>query len=658
MTLIFSELMGRILSPRHGFTQVSITRSMSQALACLETQAFGLIFLDLNLPDSKGMPTLSRILPQSQEAQVLVMTGEVDEEKALQAMREGAHDYLVKGHLSPDALRRTARYALERYAAGRALRQYRILLSGSMDALQACIAILDSAGRVQITNSRWRTYSDSGNPLIHGCSEGVDYRSAVMRFWNVVDPDITEPTEVKGLLQVLAGQRDRFTMDYSAQLASGRAWYGLSVERFSESGNIHLVIAHIDITERKELEVQLKASEDLFTLITQNVVDLMAIIEPSGHRVYTSPSYLRQLGFDAGEMEAFSSLELLHPGDKASFTEALDRLFAEGRLDGRHYRLRRKDGQYRDFESNGVVIRDDPGKPPRALLVARDITDRRNAELEREQMEVQLRHAQKLEAIGQLAAGIAHEINTPTQYIGDNAIFLRDAFKDVLGFMALVQERISQGALPLEWEERVQALDLDYLQEEIPRAIQQSLEGVGRVSKIVSAMKDFSHPGGALRERVDLNRAIESTITVSRNTWKYVATLETDFDPQLPLVPCFPGEFNQVILNILVNAAHAIEEANGGRASGRLGLIRVSTRQQGDTVEIRISDTGTGIPKEIRSRIFEPFFTTKPVGKGTGQGLSIARAVIVDKHHGKLDLQSEPGQGTTFLLQLPLNPPE
>ena len=651
----FSELVVRILSPRYGFSNVSMARSLHEALTYLGQKPFGLIFLDLNLADSRGMETLSRILPKAQEAQILVMTGEADEEKALQAMREGAHDYLVKGHLSPDALRRVARYALERYSAGRELSQFRALLSESMDALPACIAILDPEGKIVITNSRWRMYLDPGNPLIHNCPEGANYLKVVAHFWAKKDAGIDAlPKVVRDFFHVMSGQEDQFSMDYSTQLESGVAWYELSVERFNDHGNTHLVVSHLDITERKELEVELKTSEDLFTLITQNVVDLMAIVDDSGHRIYTSPSYLRQLGYGPSEMNEFSSSDLLHPDDKVRVVAALAKLFAVGQVEGLRYRLRRKDGQFRDFESNGVVIPGEPGSISRALIVARDITERQAAEVERQEMEVKLRHAQKLEAIGQLSAGIAHEINTPIQYVGDNAIFLQDAFKDVIGFLTLIQDEHGKGALSSEWSERIKALDLEYLKDEIPRAIQQTLEGVGRVSKIVAAMKDFSHPGGAVREKVDLNRAIESTITVSHNVWKYAATLETDFDPLLPLVPCFPGEFNQVILNLLVNAAHAIEEANLAKGANQLGLIRVTTRNNVDSVEVRISDTGVGIPEAIRSRIFDPFFTTKAVGKGTGQGLSIARAVIVDKHRGKIDLVSEPGQGTTFILRLPL----
>jgi signal transduction histidine kinase len=278
-------------------------------------------------------------------------------------------------------------------------------------------------------------------------------------------------------------------------------------------------------------------------------------------------------------------------------------------------------------------------------------------------MEVQLRHAQKLESIGSLAAGIAHEINTPTQYIGDNTTFLGGALPGVLACLGAQRRYLlhlqSRGPLPEEAAgilKQIQDLDLDYLTEEIPKAIRQTLDGIARVAAIVSAMKDFSHPGSEGKTLSDLNKAIESTLTVSRNEWKYVARLETDLDPSLPPVLCLQGEINQAILNLVVNASHAIDEALGGRHTGALGTIRVATRRVGQEVEISVADTGKGIPETLRERIFEPFFTTKPVGKGTGQGLAIVHAVVVEKHGGRVVVDSELGRGTTFRLFLPLGP--
>jgi signal transduction histidine kinase len=195
-------------------------------------------------------------------------------------------------------------------------------------------------------------------------------------------------------------------------------------------------------------------------------------------------------------------------------------------------------------------------------------------------------------------------------------------------------------------------LDVEYLMQEIPVALAQSLEGIDRVAKIVGAMKDFSHPNGAEKSCIDINHAIESTLTVARNEWKYVANLETNFDKALPPVPCLPGEFNQVILNLVVNAAHAIADVIKG--TDKKGTIRVSTAKAGEWVEVRISDSGTGIPKEAQPRIFEPFFTTKEVGKGTGQGLAISRSVIVEKHGGTIVFETDEGKGTTFIIRLPL----
>ncbi|MEX2301864.1 MAG: PAS domain S-box protein [Bryobacterales bacterium] len=295
------------------------------------------------------------------------------------------------------------------------------------------------------------------------------------------------------------------------------------------------------------------------------------------------------------------------------------------------------------------------------VLVGTDITARKA-------MEAQLMLAQKMESIGQLAAGIAHEINTPTQYVSDNTRFLRDAFQDfkqVLDRFELLRAEARQGAVAPATLDQLDTfladIDLAFLTSETPKAIDQSLEGLNRVAEIVSAMKQFSHPDQDEPELTDLNKAIENTATVARNEWKYVAEVALDLDPELPAVPCLAGRFNQVILNLIVNAAHAIGDLVGDGSQAK-GSIRITTRKTGGHVEIRVTDTGPGIPAKIRNRIFDPFFTTKQVGKGTGQGLAIAHNIIVEQHGGTIDLESEEGKGATFILRLPLTgnerPPE
>jgi PAS domain S-box-containing protein len=287
-------------------------------------------------------------------------------------------------------------------------------------------------------------------------------------------------------------------------------------------------------------------------------------------------------------------------------------------------------------------------------IIGADIT-------ERVKFQAQLHQSQKMEAIGQLAAGIAHEINTPTQFVGDNTRFLQDAFDDLIDVCSLHEELIKTAKsrslseeLIQNFEKRFDELDIDYLQEEVPLAIQQTLKGVERITHIVQAMKIFAHPGGIEKEVIDINKEIKKTITITRNEWKYVAQLKTDFDSTLPPVPCHRAEFNQVILNLIINAAHAIADSNGHHSSEK-GTITISSGCEGNWAEIRISDTGPGIPKEIRHRIFDLFFTTKEPGRGTGQGLAIAHSVIVEKHNGVLDLETEEGQGTTFVIRLPID---
>ena len=275
-------------------------------------------------------------------------------------------------------------------------------------------------------------------------------------------------------------------------------------------------------------------------------------------------------------------------------------------------------------------------------------------------LELQLLNAQKLESIGQLAAGIAHEINTPIQYVGDNIQFFEDAFNDIESILKEHKEligRIKEKQDPGELVESIEKLekdvDLEFLIEELPKALEQSKEGVRRTSKIVKSMKDFSHPGSENQVLSDVNKALEVTTSVSRNEWKYVATLETDFAEDLPLIPLFPDEFNQTILNLIVNASHAIGDKVGDGSTGQ-GVIKVSTALKGDFVEVRVQDSGMGIPESAQAKIFDPFFTTKEVGKGTGQGLAISHSVIVEQHHGRISFETKAGEGTTFIIELPV----
>ena len=275
-------------------------------------------------------------------------------------------------------------------------------------------------------------------------------------------------------------------------------------------------------------------------------------------------------------------------------------------------------------------------------------------------MEAQLGHLQKMEAIGEMASGIAHEINTPIQYIGDNIQFLREATEGMMRLAEASSAACEAGrSAPISPDmlESLTALhheiDWDFLKEEIPLAIEQAMEGRDRVAAIVRAMKEFAHPGDEELTPVDVNRAIENTLVVSRGEWKHVAEVSLDLAPDLPPVPCFPGSFNQVLLNLVVNASHAIADTRDGH-NGTSGLITISSALRGTWVEIVIGDNGSGIPPGIVSRIFEPFFTTKDVGKGTGQGLALTHAVIVDRMKGKIEVDSAPGQGTRFILTLPL----
>lgn len=402
-----------------------------------------------------------------------------------------------------------------------------------------------------------------------------------------------------------------------------------------------------------ELLVELKAAYAETELFLRSIPSLVIGTDPQGLITRWNLTATNTFGMDACSVQGRTiedcGIRWLRPDMKAEITRWL-KTETSYRCDNLPYE---RESKTRLLGLYVLRIPAQDGKQNGFIITGADVTERLNLEL-------QLRQAQKLEGIGQLAAGIAHEINTPTQFVGDNIRFLKDSWgpvAELLNFCGTVQAECATGSVSLEHLQQFcglyQKCDLEYLSEHIPKAIDLCLEGVKRIAKIVKGFKEFSHPGSEEKRAINLNQAIETTISVARHEWKYCADLVTALDADLPLVPCLVGEFNQVMLNLIVNSAHAISttlEKNGAAK----GTITISTRREGDWARVAVADTGTGIPVEIRSRVFEPFFTTKEVGKGTGQGLALAHVAIVNRHQGQLWFESELGQGTTFFIRLPL----
>jgi two-component system NtrC family sensor kinase len=291
----------------------------------------------------------------------------------------------------------------------------------------------------------------------------------------------------------------------------------------------------------------------------------------------------------------------------------------------------------RVFLTSKIPLRDAEGNPIGIVGTGVDITEHKAAEK-------RMAAGERLESIGRLAAGVTHEINTPIQFLKDTLSFLTDGMQEMAQYIE--QLRATHPAPP-------ESVDYIELRAEMPPALDRMKDGLARIAEIVRSMKEFSHTDRREMSPVDLNRAIKSTLVIARSEYRYVADVETALAP-LPPVVCHGGQISQVVLNLVVNAAHAIGDVV--KNTGARGKITVSTRIEGDRVVIAIEDTGGGIPDSVGARIFEPFFTTKEIGRGTGQGLCIARNAVVKDHGGSLDFVTQAGKGTTFYVRLPFEP--
>ena len=362
-----------------------------------------------------------------------------------------------------------------------------------------------------------------------------------------------------------------------------------------------------------------------------------ALLELPGPRIlYTNAAFTQMTGYTQEEVLGKTPRMLQGPEtDPAVVQRIRDALRTGTIFKGRAIQYR-KDGSTYWQEWHISPLRDGEGRISHYIAIQRDVT----ADVEREQQlaeaEQRLRQSQKLEAIGALAAGVAHEISTPIQYIGDNLRFV---------------ERMSRRLVPGSEEEAIDADLMAYAREQLPRALEQCFEGIERVSTIVRAMKAFAHPPMRDKTPSDINRCIRDTVTVATAEWKHIADIKLELATDLPAVTCYPGDINQALLNLVVNAAHAIQAREGDVDPGR---IEIRSSASEDHVKVRIEDNGVGISEQVKERIFDPFFTTKKAGKGTGQGLHIAYAAIHERHGGELLCHSTPGVGTVFEITLPL----
>jgi PAS domain S-box-containing protein len=535
----------------------------------------------------------------------------------------------------------------ERKHAEQALGASEERFRSAFDETSIGMAIIDAEGIVLRVNAALEQ-----TILGYGAEELVG-RSIV----ELTHPDDHAADEQAGL-ELFEGRETTMEQERRYRHRNGWwVWCHLNLAAVTVAGEVRQFVVQVqDIMQRRAVEQFLRESEDRYRSLVEHLplITYRDRLDADNSVLFMSPQIEDLTGHSVQEWidDPTMLARALHPEDR-------DRVLAEiaqanaAMADLRcEFRVVHADGRVAHVLKEGVVVYDQ-GMPMYRQGYILDVTDRRA-------LEDQLRLAQKLESVGQLAAGIAHEINTPIQFIGDSVAFAREALEDLLALGGAVHAAVEE--LPAPHAEATRAriaaaeedADLEYLRERLPAAFGRTAEGIDRVAAIVRAMKAFAHPSTGLHAPVDLNESIRTTLVVAKAEYKYVADVELNLQDDLPAISGDAGELNQVLLNLIVNAGHAIADHLAGEDAR--GLIRIATRQEADRVAVAIADTGGGIPDAIRERIFDPFFTTKAVGRGTGQGLAIARS-IVDSHGGRIEVDSQPGAGTTMSIILPIAAP-
>ncbi len=634
----------------HAYHSTAV-QSSREALEFIQHTIPELLLIDINLDGMNGFQLCQKVkaMPQARDIPVIFITGDSSRRNIRKSFEVGGIDYIRKPFLVEEVLSRTS-MALNNARAKKVLqevnkeleervalqtRELNLLFSITKLASQT-VSLQDILRKVVAVIMK-NFAQDVIVPEIHYRNEIVTEGSPKKQKELLSSP-LSIQNQKFGIIKIFSTNR---TADKQSVLTP-------------ESKDLLEAVANevSKIIAQKEAQENVKNQEKYFRALRDSSPEGIVTLDQSRQVVDTNPAFQNIFGFSLKEIKAKQLDNFILPQRlKKEGAEITSQITRRQNILKKTVRKTKKNQEIH-CSIIGVPLNID-NQHRDYLLIYRDITREK-------ELEVQLMQANKMEAIGQLAAGIAHEINTPTQYVTSNIEFFQDVFPDLFKLIdnyTQLRKKIDPQTINAQFlqnlDEKIAATPVEFLREEIAAALTDSLEGLSKISKIVDAMRTFSHPSTDEKQDIDLNTIIQKTITVTRNEWKYDAALETDLEESLPPVMAFSDQISQVMLNLIVNAVHAIQAAKPKDKADK-GWIKVVTQAGDSAVKIQVTDNGSGIPAEIQDKIFNPFFTTKEVGKGTGQGLSLIYNVVVENHQGKIYFDTEVGQGTTFTVELPI----
>jgi len=656
-----------------------------QALKLIAEKPPELILLDIVMEGVDGFEVCRRLKAreESRHIPVIFISATTETEERVQGFRLGAVDFVVKPFQRHELLARVQTHLsltrmqaeLKRQAAdlreANALLQNEIsvreVMASSLAESEEKLRTLASSAQdafVMLDDQERIIFWNSAAAGMFGCTER---EIAGQKFREHLVPERLRTAQTLAFLTADKGSLVGRVIELTALKKTGVEFpIELSVAAVKLRENWVTIVVIRDITERVRAQETLQRSEERLNLALDAARMGTWELDLTTGTVWRSRLHDQIFGFaePLAEWNHETFLNCLVPEDRKRYQQEEQFFQKTGKINFEFRIVRANDQMERWIRIQGKAYCSKEGQPVRMMGIVLDVTETKLADLARQADDVQNSLSQKLESVGRLASGVAHEINTPMQFITDNTQFLKGAVMSLTGVLAAYRtllETVTSGKNPAETLALVHAAekegDLEYLMDEVPRTFTETMSGLQRVTQIVKSLKEFSHPNKSYKHPADLNKAINTTINVSRHEWKYVADLIAELDPDLPAVPVQIDEMNQVVLNLIVNASHAIGDALKLRGTAK-GVITVRTKQEGDNVLIEVEDNGTGIPESAQSHIFEPFFTTKGVGKGTGQGLAIIRTIVVKNHGGTISFTTVPGKGTTFHVRLPLAVPE